>query len=229
MSIIDYKLPDSEYYKEICDKDTIYIHHTAGGHRPDYSIAGWAHDKSKNGGQLPVGTAYVIGGISSVNGKTDFDGIIYQAFEDKYWAHHLGLETTNNKLLNQKSIGIEVCNYGPLTKTKDGLYLNYVNKTIPATMVGELAQPYRGFKYYHKYTDLQLRSLHDLMLDIARRYPKINLKNGLQLFISQGAGAFEINQGALKGVPGVWSHSNVRKDKFDMWPQPQLIDLIKQF
>jgi N-acetylmuramoyl-L-alanine amidase len=229
MIITDKILEPGEYYNEIFEKNTIYIHHTAGSHRPDFTIDGWEKDRAKNGGQLPVGTAYVIGGISTTDNNAYFDGSIFRAFDDKYWAHHLGTKEVNNKLLNQQSIGIEICSYGPLTKTKDGFFLNYVNKQVPSTMVAELPVPYRGFKYYQKYTDKQLSVLKELILDIAARHPKIDLKGGLQQFISQGASALELNQGALKGVPGIWSHSNVRKDKFDVFPQPQLIELIKQF
>jgi len=228
MKIVDKLLPPGEFYNEVIEKDTIYIHHTAGGHRPDWTIDGWAKDRNKAGGKLPVATAYVIGGISITDKNTEFDGIVYRAFDDSLWAHHLGCKESNNTVLNNKSIGIEICNYGPLTKTKEGIFLNYVNKAVPSDMVIELENPFRGFKFYHKYTDAQLKALKELMVFIANKHPKINLKQGLQLFISQGEGAFDINQGALKGVPGIWSHGNVRKDKFDTCPQPQLIDLIKQ-
>lgn len=230
MKIVDKILESGEYFAEIYPKDTIYIHHTAGSHRPDFTIDGWEHDRNKSGGILPVATAYVIGGISTTDKNADFDGVIYRAFDDKYWAHHLGLEHPNNRLLNQKSIAIEICNYGPLSKTKEGVYLNYVNKPVPADMVMELPTPFRGFKYYHKYTDKQLQALKELMLDIAKRYPKIDLKAGLKQFLNQGfPEALNINSAALKGVPGLWSHTNVRSDKFDVWPQPQLMNLISSF
>jgi hypothetical protein len=221
MKIIDHLLEDGEYYKEVVPKDILVIHHTAGGHRPDWTIHGWEHDKAKNGGKLTVATAYVIGGISTTDGNKAYDGAIYRAYDDKYWAHHLGLKTANNVELNKRSIGIEICNYGPLTKTKDGVFLNYVNKAVPADMVGELTTPFRGFKYYHKYTDKQLASLKELIVDIARRHPKINIKSGLKNT------SFELNDQALKGIGGLWSHSSYRSDKFDCWPQPQLIELIK--
>lgn len=229
MKIVDKILDAGEYYAEMYEKNTLYIHHTAGSHRPDYTIDGWERDRSKNGGQLPVATAYVIGGISTTDKNSDFDGVVYRAFDDRYWAHHLGLHMPNNVQLNRQSVAIEICNYGPLTKTKDGMFLNYVNREVPKEMVLELPAPYRGFTYYHAYTDKQLATLKELMTDIAKRYPGINLKNGLQQFLHMGATAFEINQAALKGMPGVWSHSNVRNDKFDVWPQPQLIELIKSF
>ena len=229
MKIIDKILEDGEYFKEICTKDTIDIHHTAGGHRPDYSIDGWEADRSKNGGMLPVGTAYVIGGLSITklpNGTFDnsFDGKVYRAFDDKYWAHHLGTTQANNKLLNQKSVGIEVCNYGPLTKTKDGKYLNYVNKEVPAEMVVDLNQTFRGYRYFHKYTTAQIAALKELILDIAKRY-NINVKAGITQMIS--IDSFALSGYALKGSPGIWSHTNFRSDKTDMFPQPELIAMLK--
>lgn len=227
MIITDKILEDGEYYKEVVEKDTVYLHATAGSHRPDWTIDGWEFDKTKAGGKLAVGTAYVIGGISTSDKDSAYDGKIYRAFDDKYWAHHLGLTAQNNALLNKKSIGIEICNYGPLVKSKDGVFFNYVKKPVPADMVIKLEKPYRQYEYYHKYTDKQLSSLKTLLFDISRRHPKVDLRGGLKLFIHQGAPAFEINGGASKGVSGVWSHSSVRADKFDVYPFPQLIELIK--
>lgn len=229
MRITDKILSPGEFFAEVYEKDTLWYHHTAGSHRPDYTIDGWERDRTKSGTRLPVGTAYVIGGISTTDGNTNYDGSVYRAFDDKYCAYHLGLKTTNNINVMRKSIGIEICNYGPLTKTKEGVFLNYVNKAVPAHMVAELPAPFRGFNYYHKYTDLQLKILAELTFDIVNRHRKINIKQGLKQFLDQGANAFELNQAALKGVPGIWSHTNVRADKSDCFPQPQLIDLIKQF
>lgn len=226
MKIMDHLLEDGEYYKDILKKDTIYLHHTAGSHRPDYTIDGWERDMNKSGGQLAVATAYVIGGISTTDKNAAYDGSIYRAFEDKYWAHHLGCKTDNNKLLNQKSVGIEVCNYGPLTKTKDGTFLNYVNKPVPADMVGTLIKPFKGFTYYHKYTDKQILSLKELIIDISKRH-LIDIKKGLKVVAPLADAAFTLNSNALAGSPGVWTHVNVRDDKFDLWPQPQLIEMLK--
>lgn len=229
MKIVDKILSPGEFFAEVFEKDTLWYHHTAGSHRPDYTIDGWELDRSKSGGKLPVATAYVIGGLSTTDRNADFDGVIYRAFDDKYCAYHLGLTGPYNEPVMHKSVAIEICNYGPLTKTKDGIFLNYVNKPVPADMVAELPQPFRGFKYYHKYTDKQLAALRELTLNIAKRHKKIDLKRGLQQFISGGFSAFELNQAAQKGLPGIWSHTNVRPDKFDVWPQPQLIELIKSF
>ncbi|MES2131493.1 MAG: N-acetylmuramoyl-L-alanine amidase [Bacteroidota bacterium] len=218
-----------EYYEEVRKKDTIIIHHTAGGHRPDWTIAGWNADRTTSGQRLRVATAYIIGGLSITDGDASWDGTICNCFPDNYWAHHLGLKTTNNVLLNKKSIAIEICNYGPLTlSAKDGKFYNYVNKQVPAGMVVELSKPFRGYKYYHKYTDKQIASLKDLLLQLSKTYG-INLKTGLQPLLNAGKGAdaFLVNKDALAGKPGLWTHASVRKDKFDCSPQDNLMAMLK--
>lgn len=238
MIIVDRFLSPGEYYQEIIKKDTIFIHHTAGGHRADWTIDGWEKDRTTSGEKLAVATAYVIGGLSITPTKSiirslgtkpydnSFDGVIYRAFDDKYWAHHLGCKTSNNKQLNQKSVGIEICNYGPLTKTKDGIFLNYVNKPVPAEMTAELITPFKGFTHYHKYTERQLISLKALLQTLSVKHG-INLKRGMQSLIIQNKDPFALNSVALAGGDGLWTHVNVRMDKYDCWPQPQLIEMIR--
>ena len=227
MEIKKIPLEKDEYYNEVFEKDTIIIHHTAGSHRADWTVASWEHDKDKAGLSLKVATAYVIGGISTRDVKdVAWDGVIVNAFDDKFWAHHIGSKNANNSILNKKSVAIEVCNYGPLIKGKDGNFYNYVKSIVPKEQVTTLAKPFKGYIYYHSYTAKQLESLKWLLQDIAKRYPKINLKKGLQEFLDNDD-CFELNQAATKGYPGLWSHTNLRADKSDMYPHPKLIELIK--
>ena len=219
LNIIDYKLQDDEYYKEVTKKDTIYLHHTAGGSNPINTIDGWERDASKSGGVLKVATAFVIGRASSSTGDATYDGKIYRAFDERYWAHHLGLKRSNNTELNSKSIGIEICNYGPLTKTTDGRFLNYVNREVNAADVYTLKFPYKGFVHYERYTNAQLASLKLLLQDLAVKY-NINIRRQIDF------NWFNIQNDALEGKPGIWTHTNVRSDKFDLSPQPELIEMI---
>ena len=78
MRTVDFLLPADEYYPELTKKNTIYLHHTAGGHRPDFSINGWDKDALPDGRSLHVATSYVIGGKSTTDGNTDYDGIVYK-------------------------------------------------------------------------------------------------------------------------------------------------------
>jgi len=226
MEIKKILLEKDEYYNEVFEKDTIYLHHTAGSHRADWTVASWEHDKTKQGGTSKIATAYVIGGISTRDTKdVAWDGVIVNAFDDKFWAHHLGSKSLNNSILNKKSIGIEVCNYGPLTQGKDGNFYTYVKSVVPKEQVTTLSKPFRGFTHYHSYTPKQLQSLEWLLKDIAKRHPKINLKKGLQEILGNND-CFEANQAALKGYAGLWSHSNIRSDKSDVYPHPELLKII---
>lgn len=229
MKLVDHILPVGEYYADIRKKDCIYIHHTAGGHRPDWTIDGWKHDRAKTGDKLAVATAYVIGGISTSNLDSNYDGVVYRAFDEKYWAHHLGLKQQNNRTLNQRSIAIEICNYGPLVLNAEGKFINYVKKEVPAALVATLDEPFRGYKYYHRYTDKQLESLYKLLKDISLRH-NIDVKKGIAEYLKTPYRfnfAFELKDEAIKGNTGLWTHSNVRKDKSDCFPQPELIALIQ--
>ena len=220
-------LNKGEYYEESVKKDTIWIHHTAGGHRPDWTIAGWNADRAISGERLRVATAYVIGGKSTSNNDNNLDGAICNCFPDKYWAHHLGLTTANNVPLNKRSVAIELCNYGPIRLSGDGKFYNYINKPVPAEMVVELSEPFQGFKYYHKYTDKQISALKGLLLDLANRY-SIDIRAGLKPLLQENknGGAFLMNADARAGTPGLWTHTNVRKNKFDCSPQESLINMI---
>lgn len=224
MKIVSYPLSIGNYYKEEFPKHQIYIHHTAGGHRPDWTIDGWEHDRTKKNNKLAVGTAYVIGGKSISDGDVSYNGTIYQAFDSKYWAHHLGLKISNNLMLNTRSIGIELCNYGPLVKSSKGLYLNYVGKVVPPEDVVTLKTPYRGYLYYHKYTDAQITSLALLLKYLGSTY-NIDLQKGMIENKHRGS-MYEISRAAMQGKTGVWTHSNVRSDKFDCSPQPALTALL---
>lgn len=96
-------------------------------------------------------------------------------------------------------------------------------------MVATLDEPFRGYKYYHRYTDKQLESLRSLLLGISERHD-IDIKRGMRELLQvpyRPTYAFEMKDDALKGTPGLWTHSNVRKDKSDCFPQPELISLIQ--
>lgn len=228
MTIKQIPLEKGEYYAEICKKDTLYLHDTAGGFRPDYAINGWETDKSKAGLQLPVATAYIMGGLSS-SGKTDtsWDGLICQTIPDNMWGHHLGLKTANNVLLNKKSVALEICNYEFLKVGKDGQYFTYVNNPMPPEMICDIGFVWKGYRKYHAYTDKQILSTKEWILTMANKY-SIDPRQGLVSAIkSLGvAKAFDINKDALAGKAGLYAHCNVRTDKWDISPQPKMIEML---
>ncbi len=224
MNIIDRIQPDGEYMKQESPKTIIVIHHTAGSHRADWTIDAWNSDKTSSGAKLRVSTAYVVGGLDRTGSDKDkMNGAIYRAFDDKYSSYHLGLNSAMNSQITLASIAIEICNYGILSKTASGKFMNYVNNEIAPSEVVELASDFRGSKYYHKYTDAQIASLKALLQDISKRH-KIDLKHGM---LTYGDSAFNLNQNALHGAAGLWTHTNYRLDKSDCSPQPNLIAMLK--
>jgi peptidoglycan hydrolase-like protein with peptidoglycan-binding domain len=230
LKIYDNLLTDEEYYKEEISKNTLWLHHTAGGSRPDWTIGGWEKDfqKDENGNaeldsfgkQIPVrvGTQYVIGRRSSSSDDKSWDGKILRAFDDKYWAYHLGI-SRNSRMLNSRSIGIEICNYGPLTLNNNGVFFNYVNRPIRENEVIELETPFRGYKYWEKYTDLQLENLRKLILHLSSKWG-IQYDKGIY-----DLNWFEYNERWFT-TGGLRTHTQVRRDKFDLFPQPELIQVL---
>ena len=228
-AIYDYLLNDDEYIKTEVKKDTIWLHHTAGGSRADWSIGGWENDFTKdkkgnplldaNGKQVPlkVGTQYVIGRKSSSTGDSLWDGKIVRAFDDKYWAYHLGISSKNSVELNSKSVAIEICNYGALTLGKDGRFYNYVNKPVMESEVTEVE--FRGSKYWEKYTDTQIESLRRLILYLQSKWG-IQVKSGIY-----NETWFDYNDSWFS-TGGIRCHSQVRKDKNDLFPQKEMMQML---
>jgi hypothetical protein len=213
--IYDCLLSDDEYNKKETQKNTIWLHHSGGGSRPDWTINGW---ETNNG--LKVGTHFVIGRKSSTGDIQVWDGKVLKAIDDRYWVSHLGIETKSDQL-NSRSIGIELCNYGPLTLGKDGNFYNYVNKPINKEDVVELETEFRGYKYWEKYTDSQLESLYKLISHLKKRWI-IQIESGIY-----NEDWFNYDEKWFS-MGGLRSHTQVREDKFDLFPQKELIDMLNR-
>lgn len=231
LTIYDHLLKDEEYIKDIKPKNTIWLHHTGGGSRPDWTIDGWEKDFKKdktgkpildsNGNKIPlqVGTPYVIGRKSSTTNDSVWDGKILRAFDDKYYAYHLGISSRNSEELNYCSIPIEICNYGPLTKGKDGRFYNYVYKPINDSDVVKLDKPFNGYEYYERYTDAQLESTRKLIIYLINKYAII-IEGKIY-----NEKWFEYNEKWFT-PGGIRSHSQVRRDKYDIFPQKEMIQML---
>ena len=54
-----------------------------------------------------------------------------------------------------------------------------------------------------------------------------NTNYGSDSYIDDQEGdAFTLNKQALVGAEGVWTHTNVRKDKYDLCPQPKMVEML---
>jgi len=103
----------------------------------------------------------------------------------------------------------------------------YTNQIAHESQIVTLKKPFRKFKTWHRYSDNQIQSLKNLLIFIGNR-DSIDIREGLPKLIKQnGEKAFDFSTEAFKGnVKGILSHTNVRKDKFDMFPQQELLDML---
>jgi len=206
--IVQERLDSNQYNHEEHPKRQIYLHHTAGG--PSATNVA----KFFNSQPGRVATAFIIGA----------KGTIVQCFSSKHWAYHLGLNQevfteagVSYQSLDKISIGIEICNYGPLTK-RNGYYYNYLNARVDYTEVEFLDKKYKGHIYWQKYTDAQIESTRQLLVYLCDQY---NIPRDYFATI------FDIDKRALKGESGIFTHNSVRKDKSDIYPCPRMITMLK--
>ena len=200
-----------------------FIHHTAGWDNPYSTISSWNRDSRGR-----VATQYVIGGSNVKGREAKYDGIVVECFPNNYLGWHLG--KVGNFQISKMSGGVELNNFGYLTK-KNGKYYTYVNTEVKPEFVCDLGYEFRKHRYWHAYTPKQIESLRLLILHLKKIYPKMDLVNGLPKLLKDGVhpkDAFEFNEDAYYARQfGLWTHTNVRKDKFDSFPQPELVDMLK--
>lgn len=214
--VIDQKYMDKdEYLKGPTKKEYLFLHHTAGGHNPYQVVTMWNNDDRGR-----IGTEFVLGGQSVFNGNETYDGTIVQAFPEGCYGWHLG--DNGSEYMHSHSVGIETCNFGQI---KNGL--TYTGQKADQKQIVELKQAFRGYKFWHRYSDKQIITLKQLILYIANR-DSIDIRKGLISEIKvKGVEAFEFNSDAYYGkIKGMWTHTNTRKDKVDMFPQQELIDML---
>lgn len=209
MEIVKRYLNNLQYYPQVKNKIMIFWHHTAGT-SADGAISWWNQTPEK------VGTAYVI----------DRDGKIIETFEPNRWAYHLGVKGDDD-VADKDSIGIELVAVGQLYK-EGAEFVFYPlfpskvgRKVIPTNEVAILDTPWKGFKYYQKYTDKQIESLIWLTKKLQKDFnipTQVDFKN-----------FFEYNKDVITAgihTPGIWSHTTVRQDKNDVVPYPEFLKRV---
>lgn len=197
------------FYQETTTKTAIVVHATVGVLSGDIATLTNASN--------PVSVPYVIAR----------DGSIYELFDPKYWAYHLGKGTIGgNKINSSRSIGIELSNMGPLKLCGTNLETIYsrmkVGDKIAATDVycgvddtslyTKLESPYRGYQYFSAYTDAQYKSLNILVRKLSKDF-NIPLQ-----FLSESK-RFNVFTESESSFHGVCAHVNFRGDgKCDVGP-----------
>jgi hypothetical protein len=208
-------MPVGEYKTGPTNKEYVFLHHTAGWHNPYRVIDNWATDN-----RGAIATEFVLGGQSIKGNDTIYDGEMVQAFPEGGYGWHLGKNGSQH--MHTHSVGIEVCNFGYVVNGKA-----YQGTTVVESEQVVLPKEFRGHKVWHRYSDAQIEALHKWILWIAER-DNIDVRAGLPALVKEkGADAFEFNSDAYYGkVKGLWTHTNTRKDKVDMFPQQELLDML---
>ena len=210
-------LPEGEYIKGPVKNEYAFLHHTAGNANPYRCIDHWGRDKRGR-----IATEFVLGGINHRNGDDEYNGVMVQAFPEGGQAFHLG--RTQSGWMNRHSVGLEICSMGYL----DDELKTYVGSKCQPEQVIQLKEPFRGYLNYHKYSDEQIKATEKWIRYVGER-DEIDIRLGLKKYI-QAYGpvkGFSFQMSASLGeVKGLLTHTNVRKDKSDCYPDPNLVDMI---
>lgn len=202
-------LDNDQYIRQVTSKNKIFIHYTVSGPNSRNVIRYWDSNEPR------ISTSYVI------SGRGDEDGMIYEAFNPDYWSYHLGIKSSKGRV-DRSSIGIEICAWGRLNKKGDKFF-NVYGGEVPVDEVFECDEKWRGKIYYHKYTDKQLDNLEKLINWLIKEY-KIPVQN-----IEYDAEWAMFDDDVSKNrKPGIWSHTSVRKDKQDTYPDPKVFDILNR-
>ncbi len=188
------RLPDDQYVMEETPKSAVYLHHTVGGSAR--STFNWWLDDPRR-----IATPYIIAR----------DGTIYEVFDPKYWAWHLGIKDSNEE---RRTIGIELASEGGLIRRGQYLYAFDGAKRLYHLVNDEgkyydHGTKYRGYRYFDAYDDAQFESLWKLCIvlsvdfEIERRTPADHFNTDLRKW---------------HGFEGFLSHVHVRTDKNDVHP-----------
>jgi N-acetyl-anhydromuramyl-L-alanine amidase AmpD len=184
-------LQPGQYFQQRFPKKNIVLHHTVSSNARS-PLSWWQQTTAR------IGTAFVI----------DKDGTIYQAFDDRFWAHHLGLSHPRNIELNRCSIGIELVNEGFLWKSKTvpgGLV--WLHPDGPAYRGQTIQKEWRRGFHWPVYAYAQVMACAELVAALAARH-------GIELSIAP-PGVFDMT---IPDTYGIYTHHNVRQDKTDLSP-----------
>lgn len=193
-------VPLNAYLREKTKKTQVYLHHSVSNGTGEQVLA---YFKQMNN---YVATHFAIGR----------DGTIAQGYNTDFWAYHLAPQ--NAKInLDRISVGIEIVALGALVKKGDK-FIDAYGKEVKKDEVVTLEKPFRGSLYFHKYTDAQIESTRQILV-------YLNEKFGIPL--DYDSNIFEISQNALNGVAGIYTHCSVRSDKSDIFPQVEMVNMLK--
>lgn len=203
----------NDFIRQETDKNQIVLHHSAGWDNARRMFEIWQID-----GQRAVATAI---------GITD-SGEVVRGYDERFWAHHIGMSNNFNLARNRGSVAVEICNFGCLVK-RGGLYYTWVDNfgrsgpgvTVPESKVIKL--DYKGWEYYEIYTDAEIEALKKWILLQSLRWNIDLTYRHEDMF----PGLNQTSQRAIQGGNGIYTHNSYLSWKTDVSPQPKLIQMLQ--
>lgn len=198
-----FRMPVSMFMNEEQRKDLIVLHYTAGGSARS-AFDTWLQAANR------VATAYIV----------DLDGTIYELFDPKCWAFHLGLTGTAaaGHKHHRRSIGIEIVNVGVLKPSKTNAeQLNWwpgdfgTKFCLKTESEKYIKRSFRGFDFHAAFPEAQIAQTCALVRHLCDRFD-------IPKQIPKAAKREEFDLPFATGFSGVISHQSFRKDKFDVGP-----------
>lgn len=186
------RLEKKDYIETETQKNLIVLHHTVGGSAKS-TIDYWRTDPQR------IATAYVI----------ERDGGIYEVFDPKFWAFHLGLKGTGGSV-DKRSIGIEIASEGGLIQRDGKLYCfdKVTDRTLFTQDHYDYGMPWRGYRFFDAYSDAQISAVVGLINFLCEKFeiPK-----------QTSANHFDADDG-YRQLSGILGHHHLRPDKSDVHP-----------
>jgi len=194
------------YFQTKFPKDGIVLHFTAGT-TASGAIATFENSPKANG--YPMSVPYVLG--------NDGAATVYKLFDDSYWAYNLAItgKWAQDHKHDKRTVAIEIVNPGPLRQVGDHMCFWPGNFTAKYCLVSEkdryMAATYRGEKFYATFTPAQVTRTVELCNDICERH-------GIPKVIPKLDARMQFNMEKFDTFKGVFTHVNVRPDKYDLGP-----------
>lgn len=202
----------SMYFQTKFPKDGIVLHFTAGT-TADGAIA--TFEASPRINKYPMSVPYVMG--------NDPAATVYKLFDDEYWSYNLAITGSwaQSHKHDKRTVAVEIVNPGPLRKVGDKMCFWPKNWTAPYCSVSETDKyievpAYRGEKFFATFTPAQIANtvaLCDMVCD----------KYGIPKVIPPAAKRMAFDMPYFDKFKGVFTHVNVRPDKWDLGPAGEAI------
>lgn len=187
-----------------------------------YTLGGSASSARNALGSRGLSSHYVI----------ETDGTIYQLVKDEFSAFHAGIKNdlVRDRIIkaNDRGIGIEIVNWGWLTREGDNYKTHYGSPYDPDVWGEPIQtppwQPNPGllaYEYWHPYTEKQYEKLKALIDELSTRH-------GIQkITFAPSPIIYVVDPYDLENFNGVIGHSAISEQKWDPGPHLDWDRLLK--